>query len=96
MVIEFHNQALDTPTHVALCGAKIWCIVVKGVHTYSDVGLGVENKQQSWRLLGEETAKHAKMWRDVLLYGCIFKRVHRLISQILSDRIHHCGHETGN
>lgn len=48
MVIEFHNhQALDTPTHVALCRAKIWYIVVEGVHvhTYSDdVGQGVNNK----------------------------------------------------
>lgn len=69
MMMEFRLQTLDMPTHITLRGAKIWCIVVEGVHIiYSNMGQGANNKVEDAAKFNE-TAKTNQNVRSDVLYS---------------------------
>lgn len=70
MVIEFHNEPLDTPTSRSVTPK----FDVLSLRAYIHIQMWVReasSKQESLKLLGEETTKRAATWSDVCSGGWI-------------------------
>lgn len=82
-VMEFRNEPLDTPTS----RSAVPKFDVLSLRACIHIPMWVResgSKQQSWRLLGEETAKQAETWSDVCAARVDLNEfARRLISQIL-------------